>query len=374
MLAHSDPESALCRRVAAAAHRVRDDRAVSETRVYTDGACKGNPGPGGWAWVVPDGPWAAGADDDTTNQRMELAAALDAVRRLTGPLTVVSDSTYVVNCFEQQWWKGWLARGWKNSQRKPVANRDLWEPLVDLYLDRGDVSFEWVKGHAGDAWNDRADRLAVRAAATQIASSGDVPPSIESLEADTEGPSGDSSGSPDSPVRPDRDRRLPDGRLVAVLGHRPPELGGYDDTRTQPAVQSRLEQILAAKGELDDVVVVTGLRQGAEALGAQAAAAVGVPYVAVLPFPDPDARWPADVRRRFVELLDGAAVAITLESRQPKSAGQVSQSLSRRDGWLRKNVDEAIIVWDGSGGWVEQTWRAFDNALDGEVWVVDPVE
>ena len=82
------------------------------TRAYTDGACSGNPGPGGWAWVVPDGPFASGAEPRTTNQRMELQAAFEAARAIDGPLVIVSDSTYVVNCFKQRWWEGWLKRGW----------------------------------------------------------------------------------------------------------------------------------------------------------------------------------------------------------------------------------------------------------------------
>src|SRR3954454_12935380 len=129
--------------------------------VYTDGACRGNPGPGGWAWAVPHGPQAAGADPATTNQRMEVRAALEAVRALDGPLVVVSDSTYVVNCFRDGWWKGWLARGWTTSARKPVVSRALWEPLIALVNERGDVSFRWVKGHSGDAMNDLVDALAV---------------------------------------------------------------------------------------------------------------------------------------------------------------------------------------------------------------------
>jgi ribonuclease HI len=146
---------------------------VDVTIAYTDGACSGNPGPGGWAWVVPDGPFASGAAEHTTNQRMEITAALEVVRVHAtgefgeGPLHVMSDSTYVVNCFRDGWWEGWLRRGWTNSQRKPVANRDLWEPLIQLVRERGDVTFEWVKAHAGDHWNDVADRLAVEAAATQ---------------------------------------------------------------------------------------------------------------------------------------------------------------------------------------------------------------
>lgn len=136
--------------------------------VYTDGACRGNPGPGGWAWAVPGGRYASGADPHTTNQRMEITAALEALQALTPEaraIEVVSDSTYVVKCFTDGWWRGWERRNWKNSQNKPVANRDLWEPLIALALSPdAEVSFRWVKGHSGDRWNDRADELATMAA------------------------------------------------------------------------------------------------------------------------------------------------------------------------------------------------------------------
>jgi ribonuclease HI len=131
--------------------------------VWTDGACSGNPGPGGWAWGTQDGRRASGGAPATTNQRMEIQAALEAVIALEGPLIVVSDSTYVVNCFRDAWWRGWLTRGWVNSAKKPVANRDLWEPLITAVRDRGDISFRWVKGHSGDPMNDLVDRLAVEA-------------------------------------------------------------------------------------------------------------------------------------------------------------------------------------------------------------------
>ena len=131
--------------------------------VYTDGACSGNPGPGGWAWAIDQQTYASGGDRITTNQRMEVRAVLEAVTTLPAPLLVVSDSTYVVNCFRDRWWQGWLERGWTTSARKPVANRDLWEPLIGLYVDRGDVAFGWVKGHSGHAMNDFVDGLAVEA-------------------------------------------------------------------------------------------------------------------------------------------------------------------------------------------------------------------
>ena len=133
------------------------------TFVYTDGACSGNPGPGGWAWAIDHERYASGSERPSTNQRMEIRAALEAVTALSGPLVVVSDSTYVVNCFRDKWWAGWVDRGWTTSQKKPVANRDLWEPLVQAATERGDVAFQWVKGHSGHEMNDLVDQLAVAA-------------------------------------------------------------------------------------------------------------------------------------------------------------------------------------------------------------------
>jgi len=147
--------------------------------VYTDGSCLGNPGRGGWAWAVPDGPYASGADPRTTNQRMEIRAVLEALTTLgtlwpsDRQIEVVSDSTYVVNCFRQRWWAGWYRRNWRNAAGKPVANRDLWEPLLERALDPGrSVTFRWVRGHSGDRWNDVVDQLATAAAADGVGTSG----------------------------------------------------------------------------------------------------------------------------------------------------------------------------------------------------------
>jgi ribonuclease HI len=148
-------------RPARSAPRPEMPAADGALEVWTDGACSGNPGPGGWAWATQDGRQDSGSEARTTNQRMEIRAALEAVRALSGPLVVVSDSTYVVNCFRDGWWKGWIARGWTTSAKKPVVSRDLWEPLITLVNERGDVSFRWVKGHSGDPMNDLVDALAV---------------------------------------------------------------------------------------------------------------------------------------------------------------------------------------------------------------------
>lgn len=142
------------------------------TIVYTDGACSGNPGPGGWAWAVPDGPWASGAEPRTTNQRMELTALLEAVRSLDGELDVFTDSTYVANCFRDKWYLGWRRRGWRNTAGKPVANPDLWEPLIEAFEAGRFGVPRWVKGHSGDPMNDFVDGLAVEAARRQQGASG----------------------------------------------------------------------------------------------------------------------------------------------------------------------------------------------------------
>jgi ribonuclease HI len=182
-----------------------DDR----TTVYTDGACLGNPGPGWWAWAVPGGRWRSGADAHTTNQRMEILAALDAARRQEEPLEVVSDSTYVVNCFQKEWWKKWVANGWVNSARQPVANRDLWEPLVEMYRSApGRLKFRWVKGHSTDPYNDLVDRLAVAAASSGRGSEGDLPPEAGSL-----GPADAPGAGPSAlpALRPSSGSRQPSG-------------------------------------------------------------------------------------------------------------------------------------------------------------------
>ena len=132
--------------------------------VFTDGACAGNPGPGGWAWAVaPEGALSgSGGERQSTNQRMEIRAALEAMRSLPGEITIVSDSTYVVNCINKSWYVNWQRNGWKNSQKQPVANQDLWKPMIDLY-DARTHTFRWVKGHSGNRMNDLVDQLAVAA-------------------------------------------------------------------------------------------------------------------------------------------------------------------------------------------------------------------
>jgi len=100
---------------------------------------------------------------------MEIQAVLEALRSIDDrEIEIISDSTYVVKCFQDRWWAGWQRRAWKNSQGKPVANRELWEPLFDLALDEArTITWTWVKGHSGDQWNDVVDEMAQAAAALQ---------------------------------------------------------------------------------------------------------------------------------------------------------------------------------------------------------------
>ena len=328
--------------------------------MYTDGACAGNPGPGGWAWAVPDGPYAAGPEAMTTNQRMEIRAALEAVQTLDGPLDIVSDSTYVVNCFKDRWWEGWLARGWVNKAKKPVANQDLWMPLVELYrADPQRLRFRWVKGHSGDTMNDIVDRLAVEAARRQMGRSGvGVPDVAEVL--------------PDLPEVDDP--RVPDGRRLVVAGHRPPELGGYDENLVTSGVRAKLAEVLAAKLSVEPtLVVMTGLALGAEQLGAEAAIEAGIPFVAVLAFPGQENLWPSASRDRHQKLLAEAADVVLLQSKAPENKQKFAGAMSRRDAWLARHANEAVVVWDGVEPFVGKLVRSFQDHLGEEdVWVLHP--
>lgn len=344
------------------------------TVAYTDGACSGNPGPGGWAWAVPGGAFASGAENPSTNQRMEIAAAYEAVKANPGTLKIVSDSTYVVHCFRDRWWEGWLKRGWLNSQRKPVANRDLWEPFIELVRQRGDVDFQWIKGHSGDPMNDLVDALAVEAATTQTGRSGDDPPT-ELGPADTMDRPSFAGASPSAGGTPAPAAVGPayEGHGVVVFGHRPPDLGGYDVNPIADGVRAQMARIISAKAEMhDDLVVLSGMRLGAEMLGAEAALEAGVPLVAVLPYPRPESVWPDASRARFRELRDRARDVITLEKKEPTSKQRAGAALARRDAWLARNAAEALLVWDGQDPALAKLARSLEDHLGDDVWVVDP--
>jgi len=137
---------------------------MKEVEIYTDGACSGNPGPGGYGAILFYGEHQkeiSGGEKATTNNRMEIQAVIEALQLLKEPCkaTIYSDSAYVVNCFQQNWLKGWLRNGWKNSKGQPVENQDLWQSLWAL-MQKHTVAYVKVKGHSDNKWNNRCDELA----------------------------------------------------------------------------------------------------------------------------------------------------------------------------------------------------------------------
>ena len=141
---------------------------TKEVQIHTDGACLGNPGPGGYGVVLRYGDHRkelSGGYLLTTNNRMELLAVIKAMEALNRPCKVVlhSDSRYVVDAMTKGWAKKWRANGWQRNKREKAVNPDLWRTLLDL-CEKHEVEFRWVRGHAGDVENERCDRLAVEAA------------------------------------------------------------------------------------------------------------------------------------------------------------------------------------------------------------------
>jgi len=139
---------------------------LKNVNLYTDGACSGNPGPGGWGAILRYAEHErelCGGEEQTTNNRMELTAVIEGLSALKEPCKVLlcSDSTYVINSIQKGWVYGWQRKGWKKSDGSPALNVDLWEQLLPL-LKKHDVTFEWVRGHTGHPENERCDRLAVQ--------------------------------------------------------------------------------------------------------------------------------------------------------------------------------------------------------------------
>lgn len=133
--------------------------------IFTDGACSGNPGPGGWGVLLRFGQHEkelSGGAEETTNNRMELTAAIEGLAALKEPciVTLCTDSKYVADGIRLGWAESWRKNGWRKADKKPALNSDLWERLLDL-TDKHDVTVKWVKGHAGHPENERCDRLAV---------------------------------------------------------------------------------------------------------------------------------------------------------------------------------------------------------------------
>jgi len=137
---------------------------MEEVTIYTDGACSGNPGPGGWGSILmykDNKKEIYGGKADTTNNVMELTAVIEGLKLLKFPCRVklYSDSAYVVNAFNQKWIYGWIKNGWKNASKEPVKNKELWQELYDLTKVH-EVQFIKVKGHADNEYNNRCDELA----------------------------------------------------------------------------------------------------------------------------------------------------------------------------------------------------------------------
>ena len=143
----------------------RKRRSMKQVTIYTDGACSGNPGPGGWGAILMYGPHKkemSGGEGHTTNNRMELTGVITALEALKEPCIVelYSDSKYVIDALEKGWAKGWQAKGWIKADKKPALNPDLWQRLLEL-CDYHQVNLHWVKGHAENPYNNRCDELAV---------------------------------------------------------------------------------------------------------------------------------------------------------------------------------------------------------------------
>lgn len=138
---------------------------MKQVTIYTDGACSGNPGPGGWGAILQYGPHTkemSGGEANTTNNRMELTGVIRALQTLKEPCAVdlYSDSKYVIDALEKGWAWGWKRRGWVKSDKKPALNPDLWEELLQL-TQTHKLEYHWVKGHASNPLNNRCDELAV---------------------------------------------------------------------------------------------------------------------------------------------------------------------------------------------------------------------
>ena len=138
---------------------------MKHIQIFTDGACSGNPGPGGWGAILrykAHEKELSGGEAETTNNRMELMALIVALEQLKEPceIDLCSDSQYVINGLQKGWAKGWRARGWKKADKSPALNSDLWARLLDL-SEAHTIHYNWIKGHAGHPENERCDRLAV---------------------------------------------------------------------------------------------------------------------------------------------------------------------------------------------------------------------
>jgi uncharacterized phage-like protein YoqJ len=204
--------------------------------------------------------------------------------------------------------------------------------------------------------NDLVDQLAVEAGKKQSGASGERAPAALSATQREVGP------------------EVPDGHLLLVAGHKPPELGGYGPNPIAETTRRKLQEIIQAKHSMHpDLLVVTGLSLGTEQLAAEAAIGAGIPFVAVLPYPDQDALWPSESKRYYQSLLSKAQQEILLQALPPKNKQAAGAALQRRANWLARHVHEAVVVGDEEHPFTGPLIRSLREHLgDTEVWTVLP--
>lgn len=338
-------------------------------RVYTDGACSGNPGPGGWAWASSRSHVGSGGEPATTNNKMELTAVLRAIEDNPGrSLHLVMDSTYVKDGL-QKWSVSWIKNGWLTKDRQPVKNREIWEPLIAARDARAhELTFEWVKGHSGDPMNDLVDELAVIERDAFRVQVGPTPGAL--------GGGGKLSDLPASEQRAERrrrDGRIPDGHLLLVVGLGPDQLGGWDQNPMADDVRRRLTEWIDAQAQIHpDLVVLTGLRPGAEVLAAEAAIRADVPYAAVIAFPDQDRNLTQASRARFVDLKNRAVRTIAFERKSPADSDAFRKAMARRDTWLANAADQAVLIWDEQDDRLDRLHSELGRVLGDDLIVIRP--
>ena len=338
-------------------------------RIYTDGACSGNPGPGGWAWASSRDHHGSGGDPATTNNKMELTAVLRAIEDNPGRrLRIVMDSTYVKDGLEK-WSANWIRNGWMTKAKEPVKNREIWEPLIAARDARaGEITFEWVKGHSGDAMNDLVDELAVIERDRYRGVVGPTPGAI--------GGGGKISDLPPEEQRAERrrrDSRIPPGHLLLVLGLGPDGLGGWDANPIGDDVRRRLQEWIDAQAQVHpDLVVLTGLRPGAETLAAEAAIRADVPYAVLEAFPGVEAKLSGPWQARFRDLRGRAASVAQFHKKVPKDRAGFAANLRGREKWLIDAADQAVLVWDEQDNRFDATFSALQKAFGDDLYVIRP--
>lgn len=338
-------------------------------RVYTDGACSGNPGPGGWAWASSRGHFGSGGEPATTNNKMELTAVLRAIEDNPGrPLCLVMDSTYVKDGL-QKWSVNWIRNGWMTKDKKPVRNREIWEPLVAARDARPhELTFEWVKGHSGDPLNDLVDELAVVERDRFRAELGPTP-----------GAPGGGGKLSDLPIeeqraeRRRRDGRIPEGHLLVVLGLGPDGLGGWEANPLADDVRRRLTEWIDAQARVHpDLVVVTGLRPGAEMLAAEAAIRANVPYAVLVGFPGMEVNLSTTWQSRFRDLRGRASSVAELHKKAPTDKSGFARNMRARERWLMDAADQAVLVWDEDDERLDATFSALEKTFGDDLLVIRP--